>query len=349
LKNPNFNELIKDYGIIYFNNHNHIEKKINKKDNNSIIKIITIKSLKEEIDNFKPRTFNFFLENGLNKKSDPKSTISIITKNRTTKEAQIKYYSFIYNNNISENDIPFYHPGAPDGFSIFCTQSEYMQVLLYIKTDEYQNQLQRKKEKEIEKQILKTEPEPNKNEFLCQICRSRFNNYLEHIKSNLHERNKNKYNNSFKKIKLTFKRIAEFKKEQKNNIKLIKEEKKEKINQIIITDNTLMGTTKDESFSLIDDNKVMNITKDKDLKKISEVDNENSFEKYKDFSMKEILNILNGIDATENKGKNKDKYYLPKRNKFEKNKCFLTEDYIHDLKKITGKIHHYNNLINNNN
>lgn len=321
------------------NNNNYIEKTINKKNSNSFIKIITIKSLKEEIDNFKPKTFKYFLDKGLNPTSDPKSTITLITKSRSTKQDQIKYYSFIYKD-ISENDIPFYHSGLPDGFSLFCTQNEYMQVLSHINSDEYKKQLQRKKEKELEIQILKTEPEPNKKEFLCQICRARFDNYLEHINSNLHEKNKGKYNNSFKRIKSTFKRISDsYKKDNNNNISLIK-------NQIIISDNTLIGTTKEESFSLIDENKIVNITKKKDLKKINEMDNEGSVEKNKEFTMKEILNILDTIDCKENK--NEKKLGLPKRKKHEKNKYFLTENYIHDLKNITEKIRHYRELINNN-
>ena len=44
-----------------------------------------------------------------------------------------------------------------------------MQVLLHIKTERYKIQLQQRKEKEDEIQILKTEPEPNIKEFLCQI------------------------------------------------------------------------------------------------------------------------------------------------------------------------------------
>ena len=281
------------------------------------------------------------MDKGLNPTSDPKSTITLITKSRSTKQDQIKYYSFIYKD-ISENDIPFYHSGIPDGFSIFCTQNEYMQVLSHINTEEYKKQLQRKKEKELENQILKTEPEPNKKEFLCQICRARFDNYLEHINSNLHEKNKGKYYNSFKRIKSTFKRISDFYNKDKNNIiSLIKNQ-----NQIIISDNTLIATTKEESFSLIDENKIVIITKEKDLKKINEMDNEGSMEKNKEFTMREILNILDTIDCKENKSEKQ--IGLPKRKKHEINKNFLTENYIHDLKKITGKIRHYRELINNN-
>ena len=76
-------------------------------------------------------------------------------------------------------------------------------------------QLIQKKQK-VEEEIIRTEPEPNKKEFLCQICKSRFDNYLEHIKSKLHINNKSKYVNIFSKIKLTFNRIAEYHKKNIN-------------------------------------------------------------------------------------------------------------------------------------
>ena len=94
--------------------------------------------------------------------------------------------------------------------------------------------------------ILKTEPEPNIKEFLCQICKSRFNNYLEHIKSNLHERNKAKYSTIFNNIKITFKRIVDYNNTKKNDIHLIKEEKNENPNSINICENNIISTTKEE-------------------------------------------------------------------------------------------------------
>ena len=194
-----------------------------------------------------------------------------------------------------------------------------MQVLSHIKTGEYKNQLERKKQKDLEIQKLNTEPEPNKKEFICQICKARFDNYLDHIKSSLHERNKSKYLNSFKKIKLTFKRISDYNNSNKNNNNIIKD-RNEKTNNININDN--IGTTKEESFSLIDDK--MNQTNLTKLKKVTENDKEESIMKEKDISVKDILNILDTIE--------------------DKNKYILTENYINDLKILTGKIHHFNNL-----
>ena len=214
-----------------------------------------------------------------------------------------------------------------------------MQVLLHIKTEEYKNQLERKKQKDLEIQILKTEPEPNKKEFICQICKARFDNYLDHIKSTLHERNKLKYLNAFNKIKLTFKRIAEYNNSKKNNINSNKDGKNEKSHNINIYDN--IGTTKEESFSINDDNKIINQTKLTNFKKVSENYNEESIEKKEDISVKDILNILDNIEHKENNNKLRN---FPKRKKKDKNKYFLTENYINDLKYITGKIHDFNDL-----
>ena len=66
-----------------FNNNNHIERIINKKaKNNNSIRMITIKWLKIEIEFFKQKSFKFFLNHGLEKNSDQKSTISILLKNK---------------------------------------------------------------------------------------------------------------------------------------------------------------------------------------------------------------------------------------------------------------------------
>ena len=211
-----------------------------------------------------------------------------------------------------------------------------MQVLSHIKTGEYKNQLERKKQKDLEIQKLNTEPEPNKKEFICQICKARFDNYLDHIKSSLHERNKSKYLNSFKKIKLTFKRISDYNNSNKNNNNIIKD-RNEKTNNININDN--IGTTKEESFSLIDDK--MNQTNLTKLKKVTENDKEESIMKEKDISVKDILNIL---DTIEDKNIDSKIKKFPKRKKKDKNKYILTENYINDLKILTGKIHHFNNL-----
>ena len=140
-------------------------------------------------------------------------------------------------------------------------------------------QLIQKKQK-VEEEIIRTEPEPNKKEFLCQICKSRFDNYLEHIKSKLHINNKSKYVNIFSKIKLTFNRIAEY---NKKNINM----KDKKITTSInIIDNTI-ETTKEESYLINDENKI-SIEKNwqKNLEKISTKENEDPHEINKDICVK---------------------------------------------------------------
>ena len=340
----NYKDIIKDYGIIYFNNNNHIAKIKNKEGNDSIIRIITYQSFKEELEFLKPKSFNFFLEKGLNKKANQKSTICLYRKNKTTKKGEIIYYSF-NESNSRDNDIPFYHEGVPDGFSLFCTQNEYTQVLAHIKTEEYKKYIEKKKQKEKE-EILETEPVPNKKGFLCQICKSRFDNYLEHIKSNLHKRNKSKYYNTFNKIKLTFKRISNYNNIKKININKITEEKKEINNQINIDENINIETTKEESIS-INENIIIN----KNLKiseKCNEINDEKNAgkinEKKDDISMKEILNILDSIEVQKNI-LNKNKQNIKKRKKNEINHYFETENYFRNLAIVTGKISYYNDLL----
>ena len=105
------------------------------------MRIITVKSLTEEIDFFKPKSFNFFLENGLNKTSNPKTTIALLLKNKLKHNTIIRSFSFSNDNNVLNNDIPFYHPFAPDGFSLFCSQYEYNKILTDKTTEENKNKI----------------------------------------------------------------------------------------------------------------------------------------------------------------------------------------------------------------
>ena len=251
------------------------------------------------------------------------------------------YYSFNYKT-VRDNDIPFYHAGVPDGFSLFCTQMEYTRVLSHIKTEEYKNFIEQKKQKEKEQEeILEIEPEPKKKEFLCQVCKSRFDNYLEHIKSNLHKRNKSKYYITFNKIKLTFKRISDYNNIKKINFNVIKGEEKEINNQNNFGENINIETTKEESISLNESNIIHN-----NLEKLSDKNYETN-EKNDDISMKEILNILNSIEVKKN-FLNKNKLNIRKRKKNEQNSYCSTENYIRDLAIVTGKIGFFNDLIKKN-
>ena len=64
---------------------------------------------------------------------------------------------------------------------------------------------------------MTSEPEPSKKNFICQLCRSRFDNYRHHIISETHIKNIKKHKNSFNKLSSTFKRIVN------NNFKISKE------------------------------------------------------------------------------------------------------------------------------
>ena len=75
-----------------------------------------------------------------------------------------------------------------------------------------------KKIKNLQKPVqekLELEPVPNKKHYVCQICKIKFDNYLEHIHSKFHERNKLNLKEQFLKIKKTFQRIVTFNKEKK--------------------------------------------------------------------------------------------------------------------------------------
>ena len=298
----------------------------------------------------KPKTFQFFVEKGLNKKSNQKSTICLLLKNKVKQTKDLISYSFNCCNDPSRNDIPFFHKEAPDGFSLFCTQDEYTQILSYIKKDEYKLQLiQKMQKKEEEEKILNTEPEPSKKGFICHICKTRFDNYLEHIKSKLHENNKLKYVNVFNKMKMTFNRIVEYNKKS-NNIN----NNNNKINDITFQNNTIDNTTettKEESFVINEDNKICKAKneKKKKLEKIAEKENEDIQEKKEDISLKEIMLILDSINEKEKENLfDNKKYNKNKRKKNEKRKYFLNDNYILDLQKMTGKIGYFINLFKKN-
>ena len=318
-----------------------------KRTEKNIIKIITITALNEEINIFKSKSIDFFFEyglnniNNLNKNFSPKNILCLLLRNKNKKTQELISYNFNNSKKLEENDIPFYHPKAPETFSLFCSEYEYRQIMRHIKTEEYKNQLKEKEKKLEEEKIIKTEPEPNKKEFLCQICKSRFDNYLEHIKSNLHLKNKIRYNNTFINIKNTFNRIVE------NN----KEKEKNKNELIIEENNILLISTKDDSVPINEDNN--KITKEKkNLEKIVEKNEENdksqkSEEKYeKDISVKDILNILNTIEIKEINNENK-RIMNKKRKKGDEIKIWNDNNYIKNMQQVTGKIYYYNKLMKN--
>ena len=128
----------------------------------------------------------------------------------------IKYHCFNNSRLDTKNDMPYYYPNVPDGFSLFCCKLEYLQLMEFIR----KNKFVEKKIHSDEGLIFESDPIPNRKHFLCQICKIKFDNYKEHINSIIHCENKKKYKNTFQKIKYTFQRIVEFNKNNNNNDKI---------------------------------------------------------------------------------------------------------------------------------
>jgi len=315
---------MQDYGIIFLYDNNYTRKIIVKENNNLSIRIITLNSLKKEIEFFTPKPFIYFIENGLNENSNIKSTLAVIIKNKLN-ERILKYFSFKNSINEKENDVPFYHPNIPDGYSLFCTQFEYIQLMEFLKKNE------KRDKKEEEELLLEVEPIPRRKNFLCQICKIKFGNYIEHINSSLHSHNKSKYSNVFKKIQNTFKRISDNNEQEKINF----QNEKNILDNSMITNNI---TTKCDSFIVSDENKDINKKNITDEEKICKKDDNIN----ESISMKDIMMILDSIDS---KSKNIS-FHLGKRKKNEKNKSFFKDNYIYDLQSITGKIYHYKYIFN---
>ena len=315
---------MQDYGIIFLYENNYTRKIIVKENNNLSIRIITLNSLKKEIEFFTPKPFIYFIENGLNENSNIKSTLAVIIKNKLN-ERILKYFSFKNSINEKENDVPFYHPNIPDGYSLFCTQFEYIQLMEFLKKNE------KRDKKEEEELLLEVEPIPRRKNFLCQICKIKFGNYIEHINSSLHSHNKSKYSNVFKKIQNTFKRIADNNEQEKINF----QNEKNILDNSMITNNI---TTKCDSFIVSDENKDINKKNITDEEKTCKKDDNIN----ESISMKDIMMILDNIDS---KSKNIS-FHSGKRKKNEKNKSFFKDNYIYDLQSITGKIYHYKYIFN---
>ena len=216
IKSKEFLNILKGYGNIYLNYNNHIETINNGTINKNIIKIITYKELLIELSTFDNKSINYFIEHGLNKNINKNTNITlIITNNRNETKLESYYFSYKDENKKICIDIPYYHNDVPDGFSVFCTDEEFQLVINHVNRRESKIKIKRK-EKNKEENII-SEPEPFKKNFICQLCRSRFDNYRVHIISDTHIKNIKKHKNSFNKLSLTFKRIFN------NNFKISKE------------------------------------------------------------------------------------------------------------------------------
>ena len=311
--------------------------------------MITIKALKEEIEFFNPKTFEFFIEKGLKKELNPDLIIAILIRQRF-KNDKLAYHCFNNSAIDKNNDIPIFHKDIPDGFSLFCNKFEYYQLMQFFKR---KGNIEIRNKKFENEEILESEPIPNKKHYICQICKTKFDNYKEHMKSILHKENLFKYRNSFIKIKATFQRIIEFNEKNKKEIKKLSEINKDnkdmdiielkdnidtKIITYIISDNTNNATTKYDSQGIgFEENKDINKENDKvEIIDLTKEYNENISE----LNTNDVLDILNSIQSIP-KLKNSN---FRKKKKNDKNNSFFNENYIYDLKKITGKISYFNSI-----
>ena len=180
-------KMINNFGNIHLAYNNHVEIiNHNSNNKNGIIKVITYKELIIELSSFETKSLNFFIEHGLNKNVNKSASITLILttmKNKTKLES----YDFSYKDSNKKiiYDVPYLHKGVPEGFSVFCTDEEFDLVMSY--------------------------------NFICQLCRSRFDNYKEHILSETHSKNIKKHKNSFNKLSVTFKRITRNNSRDKHN------------------------------------------------------------------------------------------------------------------------------------
>ena len=167
-----------------------------------------------ELSSFEDKTIKFFIQNGLDKNINKEGNISfIITTNKN--KTKLESYDFSYKDEKKNiyYDIPYFHNNVPEGFSVFCTDEELESVLRYVNKRDSKTKVKEKKKEEL----ITSEPEPSKKNFICQLCRSRFDNYKQHIISDIHFKNMRKHQNSYNKLSLTFKRIVN------NNFNISKE------------------------------------------------------------------------------------------------------------------------------
>lgn len=217
IHSKDFLKIIHNFGNIYLAYNNHVELINHNNSKNPPIKIITYKELLLELSSFEAKSLNYFFDRGLNKNINQNSNITfILTTIRNKTKLESHDFSYKDSNRKIIYDVPYYHKGVPEGFSVFCTDEEFELVMNYIKKKENNPQKSKPKEKNKEINIV-SEPEPSKKNFICQLCRSRFDNYKEHILSDTHCKNIHKHQNSFRKLSHTFKRIIKNYSYEKNN------------------------------------------------------------------------------------------------------------------------------------
>ena len=226
LKSFEFLKLIDNYGIIYFKYNNHLEKINHNQKRKESIKIITYKELLFELANIKSKVnnkMNYFIEQGLDEKTNQEANISMIIKNYTNENiTHLESYDFSYKNKKGDifYDIPYYHEDVPEGFSVFCTDEEHKLVLEYINKKRNKSK-DKNKIPNIKKEDITSAPEPTKKNYVCHLCRVLFTNYKKHINSENHKKMILENKNCYKDLSDTFKRIVNnnnyWKNENKSN------------------------------------------------------------------------------------------------------------------------------------
>ncbi len=251
-----------------------------------------------ELSSFENKSLNYFFERGLNKNIHPNANITLILTTIRNK-TKLETHDFAYKDDNKKLvfDIPYYHKNVPEGFSVFCTDEEFDLVMNYIKKKEsssYHKSKIKEKEREKENNInIISEPEPSKKNFICQLCRSRFNNYKEHIISEIHLENIKKHKKSFNYLSSTFKRIINnnfnISKENSSNIKSFSNQLSDDIKDLIVFSpqnfkkyigkQTYNLRIKNNSSFEKDDNSYLNYLISSSKKKgIKIIKNENDFE-----------------------------------------------------------------------
>lgn len=152
---------------------------------------------------------------GLPKNINKEALIALCCKNDNPRRTHFHEFkplnkNFIkFNINNCKYDIPFYIHDVPDHFSLFESITEIIEVKKY-----YEKKNNKNEENENENNNLNINlnvlPLPAENHNYCFLCKTKFEDYLIHIESEMHKKNFVKNKKNFNKIKDTLKRIGNF-------------------------------------------------------------------------------------------------------------------------------------------
>ena len=123
-----------------------------------------------------------------------------------------------------------YFEKIPSGFSPFCTLDEKRMVAKY-----YTHNALNYDENNIETIEVGKEPKPLKEHTFCHLCRVVYQDYLEHLETKTHKKNKKQNQDIYVRINFSFERIRTFWKDKNiTNKKEIEEDDSEKIPKMTI-------------------------------------------------------------------------------------------------------------------